>query len=483
MFRSMVAKELAAILKSPKFLGSFLTGSVLILISLGLGMSEYKTARRQYDAAAALTEQETSEQTSWSRLNTKAFRAPDPLHAFVSGVTYDLGRFTPVSPAGAVQLTHSPYADDPLFALFRMFDLSFLVSVVLSLLALLFTYDAVCGEKEDGTLRLVLSNGVPRSRFLLAKGLGSWLGLAVPLSIPLGLGILVMVLAGLPMDGSHWLRLGAFLGASLLLFSFFIALGLLVSTLTKRSSHAFLTALLVWVLLVLIIPRAAVVSASQIVSVPGVAEIDGKVAAFSRDQMQEFAKSFLAPDSASGSADGECPAANAARHDEMQTTVEARRREMEQKVDAFRERLMEDMRSRRSAQERLAFRLARFSPVAAYQLAAMDLAESDVDLKARFEEAARAYRTDFLAFAKKKEAETGEATAIRITADSRTGVSVARPRQASRLDLGELPRFTPPVRSAGVPLATSAPDLGWLGISSLLAFAGAFVRFRNYDVR
>jgi ABC-type transport system involved in multi-copper enzyme maturation permease subunit len=476
MFRSMVAKELRAILWSPKFLASFLTGSVLILISLGIGMSEYRTARRQYEAASALSGQEMSEQPSWGRLNTKAFRPPDPMQAFVSGVTYDLGRFTPISPAQPVQLTHSAYTDDPLFAFFRIFDLAFLVSVVLSLLALLFTYDAVCGEKEDGTLRLVFSQGVSRSRFLLAKGLGAWLGLVVPLSIPLTLGVLVLVLAGLPLQTGHWIRLGALLGASLLLFTFFIALGLLVSTLAKRSAHAFLSALLIWVLLVLIIPRAAVVTASQFMPVPAVAEIEGKVAAFSRDQMQAFTRSFL-----TASAGATCPVGS--DHDELRAKTEARRQEMDQEVDAFRDRLMEDMRSRRQTQERLAFRLARLSPVAAYQTAVMDLAETDVDLKMRFEDAARAFRSDFLSFTRKKEAESGGGDAVAIRIGSRSGTSISRPRQAARLDLTEVPRFEAPVRAAVIPLVTSAPSLGWLAISGLLAFAGAFVRFRTYDVR
>lgn len=476
MFRSMLAKELRAILHSPKFLGSFLTGSILILISLGIGLGEYRTARRQYEAASALSGQELSEQTSWMRLNTKAFRVPDPMLAFVSGVSYDLGRFTPIAAAGPVQLTHSAYADDPLFALFRIFDLAFLVSVVLSLLALLFTYDAVCGEKEDGTLRLVFSQGVPRAKFLLAKGLGAWLGLVVPLSIPLTLGVLVLVLAGLPLDGGHWIRLGALLGASLLLFTFFIALGLLVSTLAKRSGHAFLSALLIWVVLVLIVPRASVVAASRIVTVPAVAEIEGRVAAFSRDQMRAFTQSFLTAGAGATCSEG-------SDHEELTNTIEMRRQEMEREVDSFRDRLMEEMRGRRQTQERLAFRLARLSPVAAFQLAAMELAETDVNLKTRFEDAARAFRTDFLSFAQRKEAESGGTDALRIRINPQSGASVSRPRAAVALDLAAAPRFEAPVRAAGVPLATSAASFGWLAVSALLAFAGAFARFRNYDVR
>ncbi len=40
---------------------------------------------------------------------------------------------------------------------------------VLSLLALIFAYDAIAGERERGTLRLVLTHPIRRWHFLLAK--------------------------------------------------------------------------------------------------------------------------------------------------------------------------------------------------------------------------------------------------------------------------------------------------------------------------
>ena len=42
------------------------------------------------------------------------------------------------------------------------------------LLAIVFGYDAICGEKERGTLRLMLSCSVPRDTVLLAKWIGGF---------------------------------------------------------------------------------------------------------------------------------------------------------------------------------------------------------------------------------------------------------------------------------------------------------------------
>jgi len=44
------------------------------------------------------------------------------------------------------------------------FDITFLVTMGLSFLAIIFSYASISGEKENGTLKLILSNSVFRSQ-------------------------------------------------------------------------------------------------------------------------------------------------------------------------------------------------------------------------------------------------------------------------------------------------------------------------------
>ena len=60
--------------------------------------------------------------------------------------------------------------------------------VVLSLMALLFAYDAIAGEREAYTLRLMATNPVPRSLILLAKYASTMACLIVSLIISVLLG-------------------------------------------------------------------------------------------------------------------------------------------------------------------------------------------------------------------------------------------------------------------------------------------------------
>jgi ABC-type transport system involved in multi-copper enzyme maturation permease subunit len=488
MLSLLVTKELRAMLHSPKFTTTFAVASVLILLSLFIGVQEYRAASKAYDAALQLTDQNLHSESSWMRLGTRVYREPDPMQVFVGGTVNDIGRVSPIGQYENVKLTHSPYADDPLFAIFRTIDFAFIVTVVLSLFAVLFTYDAINGEREAGTLQLTFANPVPRARFILAKLIGSWLGLAVPLIIPVLLGLLYVLLCRVPLTGDHWWRLGLLGVVSLLLFTFFVVFGVLVSCLTRHSAVSFLLSLVVWVALVLIAPRAAVMAAGWVRPVPSVAEVEGQREAFAKDahekQMQRLMSAWR---SRNAQMDG-MPGAERDKFREehmpgWMAEGEEDRSRMEMEIDAYSVRLNEDLRNRRQSQEDLAFALSRISPAATYQAAAMLLAGTDVSLKSRYEDAMRAYRTRFTEFTGKKQKETGNTGGFSITVDTEGGVKLSSPRDGGVLDLSELPAFVTP-RTMLRDIANGLVlDAGALILASLLAYAGALWAFTRFDVR
>ena len=201
----LILKEWKSVLLSPRFALTFVVTSVLILLSIGIGLRELRAFEAQQLAGRQLLAEEHLEQTSWQGLSTRVFRESDPLQVFVGGVHNDVGRLAFVGSRGEAALEQSIYSDDPILAVFRSFDFALVVQVVLSLFAILFTYDAINGEREGGTLRLILAGAVPRARLVLAKFLGTGLGLALPLALPILLGLLLVVLSR-----SRWTRtLGA----------------------------------------------------------------------------------------------------------------------------------------------------------------------------------------------------------------------------------------------------------------------------------
>ncbi|HLF14181.1 MAG TPA: ABC transporter permease subunit [Bacteroidota bacterium] len=487
MFATIVLKELKSILVSPKFPVTFAASSVLVLLSVFMGIREYRASLDQYQAAGALVQQEMRESRGWMALSNRVYREPDPMQIFASGVHNDVGRLSGISTWEPVKLSASAYSDDPIFALFRFIDFTFIVQVVLTLFAILFTYDSINGERESGTLQLMLSNAVPRAKVITAKFAGAWLGLVVPISVPVLLGISLLLVYKVPMTLEHWVRLGFLIGASVLLFTFFIAFGILVSSVTRRSNISFLVCLVSWVALALIVPRAGMMMAGQVVKVPTDAEIDSQRDSFSKDRwnahfkgLEEKWRKRNEPLRALPEKERE------AKREEMEWTWAEEdkkdRDSMQAAIDGNGRMLREELRNRKGERERLAFALSRFSPVASFQLAAMSLAGTDISLKPRYEDALEAYRTTFNKYKDEKQRESGSSGGIRIQIDTDRGIKIDVGREIA-LDLTGMPEFTANRPSLSESVSATVVDFGLMGLFSILSFAGAFAMFLRYDPR
>ncbi len=488
MFRVLLEKELKSILLSPRFFATFSVCSVLLVVSVLVGVWEYRSAVQQYEAGSSLSEQALQEAASYAGMSARVYRKPNPMQLFVSGVHHDIGRFADIERDSGVKLTNSVYSEDTIFAVFRFIDLAFIVKVVLSLFAILFTYDAISGEREHGTLKLIFANALPRTQYILAKFTGAWLALTAPLAIPVLLSLLLVNLYGVPLTSAHWTELALLMGSSILYFTCFLAIGLLVSTCTRHAAVSFLVLLVAWVLIILIIPRAAVMAAGQLIKVPAAAEIAGRQDAYANDQWQQYEQTLARRWQArsaemQGMSENERAAYRDANLWQWMEEDEAARSEVQDKIDAFQQRVQEDLRNRKAEMERLAFTLSRFSPASAYQLSAMNLASTNIDLKARYSAAMQSYRARFIDYAKKKQQESGDSGGIRVMVDSEAGMNISVGRDSGKLDISDMPRFQAPAARLPEVVAALVVDWGLLTLYALLAFAMAYVRFLRYDVR
>ncbi len=488
MISLIIKKELKAIIASPKFTATFIVCSVLLLLSVYVGIKEYRTSVAQYETAVQLANQEMREQPSWASLTNRVYRKPDPMQVFVSGIQYDIGRWSNINQFSTVKLRHSVYSDDPIFAVFRFVDFTFIVTVVLSLLALLFTYDAINGEREAGTLQLTFSNAVPRARYVIAKLAGAWLGLVIPLLIPLALSVLLVFVYNIPLSSEHWVKLLILFGSALLYFTIFVVTGLFVSAVTRHSSTSFLVALVIWIVAVLIIPRAGAIIAGQLVPVPSVAEVEGQHDAYAKQCWLKFSN-----DRENRWRERNAPMNNLGkeerdkyRDDHLWVWMEeddSARKAAQQEIDGHAVKLNQELRNRQATQQALVYILSRFSPTASFQFTAMNLAGTDIDLKSRYEDAMNIYRETFNGFTGKKQKQSGGVGGIRVTFDTDQGFKFDVPRERGALNLGDLPQFTDPKSELREGIAHAIVDMGLMSFGTILLFAAAFIGFLRYDVR
>ena len=134
-------------------------------------------------------------------------------------------------------------------------DWGFVIGYVLSLIAILFTFDSISGEREHGTLRLTLANPVPRHTVLIGKFLGALVSISVPFTLAILMNLLVISTASEVQLGTDaWSRLGVILFIAMLYLCLFLALGLLVSSRVRQSAASLVILLLLWVTFVVFMP-------------------------------------------------------------------------------------------------------------------------------------------------------------------------------------------------------------------------------------
>jgi len=182
-------------------------------------------------------------------------------------------RFRPLIVGIARDKALASFDANPLPILFPYLDFLFIVTIVMSLLALLFSYDAVTGERQRGTLRQVVSNSVSRTTILLGKFIGGTACLLIPFILALLVGVLYINLdPAIQWDGSAWAELGLLTAASITFVTLFYLLGLMVSTLSRYSGVSILNCLFLWVLLILVIPNICPYVSAQIYRIPSIKE-------------------------------------------------------------------------------------------------------------------------------------------------------------------------------------------------------------------
>lgn len=157
------------------------------------------------------------------------------------------------------EFKYRPAQDATMLARFGELTAATVLQLLIPLLLVIVTFGAFAGEREQGTLRQVMSVGVPARTLALGKAAGVLAGLAVFLvpAAVLGSGALILTsgaeqsAASLPR--ALWLAL-----AYSLYFLIFGAIGLAVSARMRSARLALVCLLGFWIFNGLVAPRAAV---------------------------------------------------------------------------------------------------------------------------------------------------------------------------------------------------------------------------------
>jgi len=263
-----------------------------------------------------------------------------------------------------------------LFALLPMPDFLFITKVMLSLLTILFAFSTIAGERENGTLKLMLSNSVSRGQVLLGKFLGGYASLVAPFLAAFLVALLLVAFSpSIALNGEGWARISLMVLVSLGYIAFFFFAGIAVSALVQRSSTAVLILLAIWVILTLVVPNAGWLIAKRTVEVPSEQQIETEKFKTARQIENEAERREPSHSRLPG---------YGSFHIEVQPEIKKAKNAIEEGYNTLRQRRLS-----------LSQTLTRFSPIGSYVYSVVGLAQTGIDDEKQYYSILRQYEIEF----------------------------------------------------------------------------------------
>jgi ABC-type transport system involved in multi-copper enzyme maturation permease subunit len=399
------------------------------------------------------------------------------------------------------------FYDNPLSILFPPLDFLFIVTIIMSLLAILFSHDAIARERQSGTLRLVIANSISRTKFLFGKFIGGIASLIIPFILSLLVGALyISVNPSIQWDGSAWAELALLTAASITFITLFYLLGLMVSSFSRYSSTSILNCLFLWILLILVIPNVCPYISAQLFRIPSITgterrekEIKIHSIKVAGEHIKESAKEFrskygkLFSEFESMEFGGigslyifgrdidpkqqKAAQQRAKANPEFKAMMNAFRKVVnKERNESFRiqnesgDKLREDLGTKAAAQTRFAKNLACISPFTNLVYVVRDLTGTGLRSLDYLERTKTEYREHQMRPYLKKKIQDAEKKNPALNKES-------------LLDISDRPRFVLQEESLRGKLNAIIPYWGILVLFNVVFFAAAFAGFIRYDVR
>jgi ABC-type transport system involved in multi-copper enzyme maturation permease subunit len=365
---------------------------ILLILAISLGsVKGFLDLNREYMLASQANEAQLRENRVYCTIEYDVVKPPEVLSVLNLGVTNRLGNSLKVSLRKIPSPEKKYSQDNPLLNIFTSLDLTLVYKIVVSLLAMLFAFDAVSGEKQSGTLKLLIAQGASRLKLILGKYAGNMLTLAVSFMISLFIAFLVIIVHFPNLSRLDWLRILSFAVLTLLYVSVFFLLGLVISALTKKASHSLIFCLFAWIILVIIIPNLSTYLATVLEPVPPEKTVDVQIDelyAQTGERMREWDEANRSSISISGSIDSRegiyvFQRADKATVDYFKKRITFEEPLLKERTDAIWQ-VRQQLYFLQRKQEKLASGLSRLSPSGLFQEAAEMLSRTDISNYERY---------------------------------------------------------------------------------------------------
>jgi len=483
MFSILIKKEVTATVFDSRFVIVTLLCVVLIPLGMYVNRENYERRLAAYQGKHQEYRQRYGKNVRWN-VEAQGLRPPSILSIFASGVDPFMPDKIITTRSGLFRTTKEPSADNPHSLLFGKADFLFNVAFIVSLAALIFTFNSISGEREVGTLRLMIANSVPRSRILLSKIVGNYIALLIPFIVSVLIALLILDAS--PdvsiVSSKVWPSFLAIMGVAFLFILGMVSLGICISTFTEYSMDSIVLAFFVWAMLALGIPKVSPMIADIVYPVESVNVFDSTKRLIAEDIDHELVEEretlrkkcfeeYGAPENDMRRGRPRTEAGKKANVKFEREFAPIAERYQKRLADELR-RIEQDYANRRNVRSSIAMNLSRISPICSYTYIMCELSGTGVTEPDNFTRNAQRYQD------KVKQA-------------IYDNFIVKRRRHGASFDLVEgfdrtkasLPDITYAYPTLTQALQTSQLDILLLGLFNVLFCSLAFMRLNKYDVR
>ncbi|MFC1735561.1 ABC transporter permease subunit [Candidatus Hydrogenedentota bacterium] len=473
MLKILIVKEFLEHVMGFRFLIISVLCLAMVVTGIYILRADYLARLNDYEANTVMFREDTSKELSYRHLQL-AGTFVDTRPAATQIPVYGLAKEHKTVHIGALKLPRFQTARsvNPIHIMFPVADLLFVVATIMSLLAFAMSFDAVSGERENGTLQLLMSYSVPRDLVILAKWIGGYMALTTPFILAaLGGAVIIVSSSEIGFSVQDWLAYGLIVASSMLFMAVMFSIGILMSALFRESATAIAVLVFLWVTGVMISPNASPHLAELITPVKSSDAIENEVNETVAIQGRAIRKNFYDKKDAFLSEYKKMKKSKAKTNEELKLFQDTyAQMEIDLRLDF--ERIEKEVRNPHTKalhhQVNVARQVSRLSPVASFVYVSTDLAATGLqkhfdhlDAVRNYQETFREYVDDRIERRNKIWRETGEDPGYSID------------------NMPEFDYRPPSVRDR---LLTNLVDMAALAIQAMIFFMASFLVFVRKDL-
>jgi ABC-type transport system involved in multi-copper enzyme maturation permease subunit len=249
MIWTLVRKELLTNLLTFRLSVALVFTVVLSALATFIGSLDFSRNMEAYHEELRVYEEELEETTVYNQVQPDILLPPQPLAIFARGVVglAPLNYRIQINYYGRSMFSGGASYDSEYMKILVQIDFVTVVALLLSFLAVVLGFDGICGERERGTLKQLLTNPVPRAHVVLAKLVGGVISLWIPFAVAFVICLLITLANDdVAFTANDWTRLVILFGLTCLFLAQVFALSLAVSAFTRDADTALIVCLFAW---------------------------------------------------------------------------------------------------------------------------------------------------------------------------------------------------------------------------------------------